>query len=297
MSPQIQIRHDTGICHFRVPRDQQLTDFLSKVDLSELKIQAGETEIAEWLYLGAIYVNGERCRQDVKVEADQIIRLHARPKHYLSAEPPDGGWQSRIVAENEGFLVFDKPSGMPTHPTLDNFIENAKFILESEKGIPLYTTHRLDIPTQGLLILAKNSRTQVALNKEFARGRVTKIYHAISDKRVECGEYTHYIDPTSRVPRTISEKFHQSWWECRLEVQDTGCQKDSPGYWHRVRLLTGKTHQIRAQFAAMGAPLIGDTTYGSYVQSGELGLECFALSFSIQGQSYLFERKHSLVKI
>lgn len=294
-TPQIQIRTETGICHLRAHASGSLSQLLQKADLSPLEISADQERIQDWLSGGSVYVEGQRTLSDIQLEAGQIVRLHTRRKAYPAAQLEN--WRARLVEDNGSFIVFDKPAGLPTHATLDNFKENAKYVLEQELGITLYTTHRLDIPTQGLLILAKTPEAQAHLNKLFAKGRVQKTYHALSHRAVQPGAYTHYIDGEARVPRPITTEPRPGWWECRLEVDSWGrdaSQKRNQvpyGIPHRVRLLTGKTHQIRAQFAALGAPLIGDSIYGGE-PAAELGLECYQLQWP--GHSYT--RPRSLVK-
>jgi 23S rRNA-/tRNA-specific pseudouridylate synthase len=274
-----QIRLETGVCHFRVPAAQSLRQFLEQADLSELR-ESLQGDASDWLYTGAVYVDGQRVREDIPLPENAIVRLHTRRKRYVT-EP----LRDRIVFQNKDFVVLDKPAGMPTHATLDNFVENAKFLLERELGVPLFTTHRLDIPTEGLLVLAKTPPAQKLINRLFAQGWVEKIYFATTGRDVGVGEYTHYIEPTVLAPRPISITKTEGWWECRLIVEEV-----LPGHRHRVRLLTGKTHQIRAQFAALGAPLNGDSLYGGSSDTEKLGLECAQLSFRFQAEAFCFTR-------
>lgn len=282
-----QIRLETGVCHFRVPAAQDLRTFLENVDLSDLALnftQDIETQVAEWLYRGAVYVDGRRVRENAPLEQNALIRLHTRPKSYRRLP-----LKERLVFENDDFLVLDKPAGLPTHATLDNYIENAKFLLEQELGCPLWTTHRLDIATEGLLILAKTSPAQKLINRLFALRLVHKIYYATCEQDVALGEYTHYIEPVLKAPRPISLVKQEGWWECRLVIE-----KVESGHRHRVRLLTGKTHQIRAQFAALGSPLLGDELYGGRLENiAHLGLVCAELSFRYHGQHFEIVRPGS----
>jgi 23S rRNA-/tRNA-specific pseudouridylate synthase len=277
-----QVRLETGVCHFRVPATQSLRQFLEQADLSELPDRP-PVDVSEWLYTGAVYVDGRRVREDISVPENAIVRLHTRRKRYVT-EP----LRDRIVFQNANFVVLDKPAGMPTHATLDNFVENAKFLLERELGVPLFTTHRLDIPTEGLLVMAKTAPAQKLINRLFAQGWVEKIYFATAGRDVGTGEYTHYIEPTLQAPRPISLSQTDGWWECRLIVEEV-----LSGHRHRVRLLTGKTHQIRAQFAALGAPLNGDAMYGGSTETEKLGLECAELAFRFQAEAFRFTRPTS----
>lgn len=282
-----EIKTETGICFFRVPRDMRLSELLLEADYSPL---TPDVNLAEWLDYGCIYVNGLRRREDVAVTAGEIIRVHTRRKKFLS----DVRLRDLIVEETPDFLVLDKPAGLPTHPTLDNYLENAKSGLERELEIPIYTTHRLDIPTQGLLIFAKTPDAQRSFNRQFALGRVEKIYRALNPREVPLGLHTHYMDPNSRVPKVLVASETAGWWKCQLEVLKLGTCPS--GHWHEIKLLTGKTHQIRAQMAFLGAPILGDNVYaGESATVERIALECFRLSFAFRSRTFAISRPLSLV--
>jgi 23S rRNA pseudouridine1911/1915/1917 synthase len=288
--PLRQIRPETGICFFRVTEASGLVDFLQRADFSPLP-QPSIERVQKWLAFGAVYVDGQRRRVDLPLTPDQILRVHTHPKRYAVPFPEI---QGRLVFEEEDFLVLDKPAGLPTHPTLDNYRENAKVRLEEELGRPLYTTHRLDIPTQGLLIFAKTPEAQVLLNRAFSKGRVSKTYRSLNEAALPLGPHTHYMNPKSRVPKQVTLEPRAGWWECRLRVDAVGVMPQ--GHAHEITLMTGKTHQIRAQAAALGAPILGDMTYGAKENSvhERIELECFRLSFALRSRTFLIARRESI---
>ncbi len=272
------------IHHHLVSESGRLVATLQSIGYPPEKVQ-------EWLHWGAIYVNGVRQRFDLNVEPGQVIRVHSQPKRY-HWEPCD--LRDRIVYEDDDLLVFDKPAGLPVHATLDNYLENAKHLLENELKIPIYSTHRLDIPTQGLLLFAKSKSTQTHLNRLFSHRKVQKIYHAITASPVSRGEYVLYLNPETRVPREYSFAPREGWWECRLIIEAS--ETHPFGYCQRISLETGKTHQIRAQLAALGAPILGDVLYGStknYVHE-RLALESYSLSFTYRSRTLAFIRPRSI---
>ncbi len=272
-----QVRSDTGIVHFRTAGAGSLQEFLLKSDLEPLPITPDNDLVKYWMHMGCVYVDGLRCREDRQLQAGQVIRLHTKPKFYTSANL---NLKDRIVLEETEFLVLDKPPGLPTHATLDNYVENAQYILEAELGIPIYVTHRLDIPTEGLLILAKTKSGQALINKVFSRGLVTKIYNAFTEGPLALGEHCHFIDPKSRTPKVTHQQHQEGWWECRLKVEESSAHP--LGFKNRIHLLTGKTHQIRAQLKALNQPVIGDKEYGSkvaYKNGAGIALECSELHF------------------
>lgn len=273
-----------GIFHFRLDHAVALCDFLLS--------QGHEKEFVEGLlHQGAVFVDGRRQRQNTSLQSGQIVRLHTRPKKYRWAVGP---LVDRIVFEDEFLLVLDKPSGLPVHATLDNYVENAKYVLEQETQKTVYSTHRLDIPTEGLLIFAKDAKTQSSLNGLFARRQVEKIYRAWTETSVPVGPYRLFLDGLAKVPRPHSFEPRDQWWECRLSVLKS--ENSGGTYCQTVSLETGRTHQIRAQFSALGAPILGDATYGSTWKLGEgrIGLECKSLRFRYRGRDYFIERQRSV---
>lgn len=287
-----QIHSDTGICFFKVAEPMDLSDFLKQADYSPLSVDPQASVIDEWLDYGCVYIDGRRQRQNVPLLSEQVIRLHTRRKRYWQAKTPLADF---IVENNEEFLVLDKPAGLPTHPTLDNFRDNAKVLLEKELQIPLYTTHRLDIPTEGLLIIAKTPGAQRVLNRGFSLGRVEKTYRSINEAEAPLGLHTHYMDPEGRAPRVVQREENTAWWRCQLEILRSG--KCTDGNWHEIRLLTGKTHQIRAQMSLMGAPVLGDTMYGGEKKTfhERIALECYKLSFTFRSGTFAISRPKSIV--
>lgn len=273
----IQIKSQTGIVHIRAGAELRLRNLLLDTDLSPLSILVTEELIDEWLHYGSVYADGVRLRADTDLAKDQIVRLHTRRKTYVTRIPL---LRESLVFENDDFLVLNKPAGLPTHATLDNYIENAAYLLSQELNIPLFVTHRLDVPTNGLLILAKTPAAQAGLNKLFSKGRVTKIYRAQTSLPVPLGEHTHWMNPESRVPKKMSSTPMENWWTCKSIVQS--CAETPAGeYLSTVQLLTGKTHQIRAQFRTLGAPILGDTVYGgaekNKADTPGIGLQCYQL--------------------
>lgn len=266
------IRIETGICHLEVTESISLQEFLEQADLTPLTVQKN---VSDWLDWGCVYIDGLRQRENVNLAPGQVIRLHTRPKKYqLNFQR----LSDHIVAEEDDFLVLNKPAGLPTHATLDNFKDNAKYILEAERGQPVYTTHRLDIPTQGLLIIAKTPEAQAHINKLFARRAVTKIYRAIAEQAIPKGQYIHHMDPEGHVPRTLKDSPQDGWWPCVMEIHASVASPAGPI--HEIQLHTGRTHQIRAQMAHLGAPLLGDTAYGSRRNfGGEVALESHRMEF------------------
>lgn len=154
-----------GVRHILSP----LAGKLSQSVCEELSISLEEFEFL--LNFGAIYYKGQRILEDITVSQQDYIRVHTKPRRF-----PMELLQKRdlIVFENENFVVLNKPAGIPVHPTVDNIKENILFFIEQHFKHSLYVTHRLDVPTQGLIVYAKNKEFQSAFNKLLISQAITK---------------------------------------------------------------------------------------------------------------------------
>lgn len=279
-----QVNLETGVCFYRVDQSAGLSGFLARAI-------GRDAPVDEWLRFGSIYLDGKRLLTETELQSGQLLRVHTRRKTFGT---PD--LLPRIAFDHADFLILDKPPGLPTHPTLDNYVENAQQLLQSQLGQKIYVTHRLDIPTSGLLILAKTPEAQSRINKLFLKGYVNKAYRALTAGVLPIGLLTHYIDPSGKVPRPIQSEPAEGWWKCQLEV--LASLEARAFFVNQIRLLTGKTHQIRAQLSALGEPVLNDVTYGAPAMPGALGigLECTQLQFRYGGESFNVVRPRSVAE-
>lgn len=266
-----------GVRHIISPQSGLLCDVL----LSNLDVDLPQLEFL--LHMGSIYHKGVRVHKNLLIQEGDYLRVHTKPRRFL---PDDGKWRSRLAFENEHFLVIKKIAGLPVHASVDNIRENVQAYVEAAVGYPVFLTSRLDVPTRGLLVYAKTEAFQSAFNKILIERACEKIYRAqVHGKNIPKGLMTHYMEPSPRAPKTVSTEPHEGWQECQLEVLGSRYWEEGEGTGiteARIRLITGRTHQIRAQLSAAGFPIVGDVAYGAPREWVEdrIELEAVELSFT-----------------
>ncbi|MES2856746.1 MAG: RNA pseudouridine synthase [Bdellovibrionota bacterium] len=245
-----------GVVHRLNRTARSLLDFL----VGELGV---EIERAKFLVdLGSIYVDGQRERNPLAVlGAESEVRAHLEPRRFKVP-----GLKDRIVESRPGFYVVDKPSGLPTHALVDNAKENLIVGLGAELREELFITHRLDVETGGLIVIARNKVSQSEINASIASRKIRRSYIAFVENEVETGTKIHYLEPSPKAPKRVSKNPVEGWLRCELVVKSCRAGKyleSYSGFEVEIELVTGRAQQIRAQLSELGSPILGDMQYGS----------------------------------
>ena len=215
--------------------------------------------------------NGELIRSiDTVYSGDEII-LHLDDTSLLEA---NGSLNVKIAFENENLVVFDKPSGMPVHPSIKHQGDTlGNYFAYVYPDMTFRPVNRLDRDTSGLCIVAKNAHAANLL-----QGCCEKIYFAA----------VHGVtDEAGTIDAPIARQRESIILRC---VRDDG----QPAVTHfkrlehnekysleEIHLETGRTHQIRVHFAHMGHPLAGDDMYGgSRTDISRQALHCGEMTFT-----------------
>ena len=261
-----------GVKHFY----NQKSGLIAEILFDTLNLKSNDT--IHLLNLGAVYINNQRHIQNSVISENNLFRVHTKPRRYNC----NFNWNSLIIYENEDFVIINKPSGIPSHPSVDNIIENSLTQTSQARNIPLYITHRLDTLTSGLIVYAKNHAFVKNFNVQIQARNVEKKYVAlVENNQPLTRKVIHYMEPSHRAPKKVSYSFIEGWAFCELEILEQ--KKLSLDLsWLKINLLTGRTHQIRSQLADLQAPILGDVLYGAKLgyQENAIALRACELQFN-----------------
>ena len=216
---------------------------------------------------GLVTVAGAAARPSLKLRAGQTVNVSEPAPEPARPQPED--IPLRVVFEDAQLLVIDKPAGLVVHPaagrtsgTLVNALLHHVKDLSGIGGVLRPgIVHRLDRGTSGLMVVAKDDATHRALAAQFAQRNVEKEYLALVigvPARRE-GEIAAAIgrDPVQRKKMSVRAPRGREA-RSRYEVVEAFVGAALL----KVRIMTGRTHQIRVHLASIGHPVAGDATYG-----------------------------------
>lgn len=261
---------------------RRLDTFLSEecADFSRSKIQT-------LIKSGAVKINGGEKKPSYTLRENDVIRLTLPEVEEIKIEPENIPLE--IVYEDENMAVVNKPSGMLTHPTIQErtgtlvnallfkFGDNLSDVNgDLRRGI----LHRLDRNTSGLLMIAKNNAAHEFLAQQIKNYTIEKKYRAIVNGNYK--EDNEILDfPIGRHPKvTHKMAVVPDGKESRTIVKVLERFKDAT--YLELTLITGRTHQIRVHLAHKKHPVYNDTLYGGTGKAAtqEQVLQSFCLKFT-----------------
>ncbi len=214
---------------------------------------------------GEVRVNSGRVKPDYKLRLGDKVRLPpvrvAKPAAKRVLRPV----AFPVVFEDPSLIVIDKPSGVAVHGgsgISHGVIESLRAARPDAKVLEL--AHRLDRDTSGLLVIAKKRSALIELHRMLRDGEVEKVYVAVVKGRWQGGK---------RELRESLHKYVTAKGERRVSVHGEGktaVTKVKPLSANdsfsclELRLMTGRTHQIRVHLAHAGHPVLGDDKYGDF---------------------------------
>jgi len=245
---------------------ERMTGQRLDVALSEMLPDYSRSKITDWIKSGEALINHKTFKPKDKVNGSEMVELTISQKQkndWVGEDIP-----LNVVFEDEDIIVLNKAVGIVTHPGAGNWsgtLANALLYYEPKlatldrAGI----VHRLDKNTSGLMVVARNEKSQKYLVEQLQTHSVSREYSAIVyGHMVAGGTIDNPIgrDTKNRVKQAVSSHGKEAITHYRVIDR-------YQNHTHVKAILeTGRTHQIRVHLSHIGHPLIGDIMYGGKVR-------------------------------
>lgn len=253
-------------CSFKVT-EEMAGKRLDKLISDELE-DISRSAAVKLIESGNVKLNGKQPSKSSKPAAGDLLEIYLPEPQLLDVKAEN--IPVEIVYEDSELLVVNKPKGMVVHPAPGNYsgtLVNALMYhcgdrLSSINGvIRPGIVHRIDKKTSGLLIVAKTDSAHIGLAEQIKLHSFTREYEAVVCGRLKGSEGT--IDAPIGRSTADRKKMCVTDKNSKRAVTHYSRIKSYSGYEHiRLKLETGRTHQIRVHMRYIGHPVLGDEVYG-----------------------------------
>lgn len=273
----------------RHQHDQRLDNFL----LNRLK-GLPKPHIYKMIRSDEIRVNNKRCKAHDRVQREDVVRiapviLATREKPIISTEFAKS-LQARVVYEDEGLMVLNKPCGIAVHggSGLDFGVIEAMREVTGKKYLELI--HRIDKDTSGLLMISKKRSTLKALQQHLVDKTIQKHYlclvkgqPALNEQRIDAPLLRFTLASGERRVKVDTKDAQAKESQTDIVVHSRFMLANQMVSLIEAKPLTGRTHQIRVHLAHIGHPILGDEKYNPQDKSGVHRLCLHAWRLDIPG--------------
>lgn len=190
-----------------------------------------------------------------------------------------GDFMAEILYEDKFIVICKKDVGVLSEENESD--DSLPGILKKQLGCDIFTLHRLDKPVGGAIMYAKSKKAASSFSKLIAENGLSKTYFAVTDSLLadKSGEMRDLLFKDSRKNKTFVVKRVRKGVKEAVLYYETVKEKDNHAL-IKIKLETGRSHQIRVQFASRKAPLTGDGKYGSRDNKCTLALWSASLEFT-----------------
>jgi 23S rRNA pseudouridine1911/1915/1917 synthase len=245
---------------------ERMTGDRLDVALSKMLPDYSRSKITVWIKSGDALINNKTFKPKDKVNGSQMVMLSLNKKQ-------NNDWSAEnialnVVFEDKDIIIINKPFGLVTHPGVGNWngtLANALLYYDPElsKLDRAGIVHRLDKNTSGLMVIARNEKSQKYLVEQLQSHSVAREYSAIVyGHMISGGSVNDPIgrDPKDRIKQAVSSNGKDATTHYRVIDR-------FKSHTHVKAILeTGRTHQIRVHLSYIGYPLLGDLMYGGRVR-------------------------------
>ena len=254
-----------------------------------------------------VRINGEHCKSgERKLKQGDVLSLYIRDEFFKAPSAADAFAHKKarlsVVYEDANLLIAEKPAGQLCHAGEGDGAENADTLIdhikaylrergeydpEKEQSFVPALCNRIDRNTAGLVLAAKNAEALRQMNELIRQKNGLQKYYLCAVHGTDfppCGTLRDYLRKDAKQKRVFLSKTPQK--DAKLALTEYCTLARSAGLsLLLVRLITGRTHQIRAQFAGAGMPLLGDGKYAVNKADRALGYKSQALYAACLGFS------------